>query len=129
MRITSFLFSCILIAILSSCSDQNGFFAEEGNRNQVLFYVDDFTDATQTRTNCDPTNNYKITWAEGDAIGIFPYEGDQEPFVIPASQIGQSKASFDGGYWALQGRRIKLRCPPKVLTGTLHPSLPSIFSG
>ena len=28
-----------------------------------------------------------------------------------------------------QGRRIKLRCPPKVLTGTLHPSLPSIFSG
>lgn len=102
MRITSFLFSCIFIAILSSCSDQNGFFAEEGNRNQVLFYVDDFTDATQTRTNCDPTNNYKITWAEGDAIGIFPYEGDQEPFVIPASQIGQSKASFDGGYWALK---------------------------
>ena len=30
---------------------------------------------------------------------------------------------------ATQGRRIKLRCPPKVLTGTLHPSLPSIFSG
>ena len=29
----------------------------------------------------------------------------------------------------IQGRRIKLRCPPKVLTGTLHPSLPSIFSG
>ena len=29
----------------------------------------------------------------------------------------------------LQGKRIKLRCPPKVLTGTLHPSLPSIFSG
>ena len=28
-----------------------------------------------------------------------------------------------------QGKRIKLRCPPKVLTGTLHPSLPSIFSG
>ena len=28
-----------------------------------------------------------------------------------------------------QGRRIKLRCPSKVLTGTLHPSLPSIFSG
>ena len=29
----------------------------------------------------------------------------------------------------IQGKRIKLRCPPKVLTGTLHPSLPSIFSG
>ena len=30
---------------------------------------------------------------------------------------------------SIQGRRIKLRCPPKVLTDTLHPSLPSIFSG
>ena len=29
----------------------------------------------------------------------------------------------------MQGRRIKLRCSPKVLTDTLHPSLPSIFSG
>ena len=28
----------------------------------------------------------------------------------------------------LQGRRIKLRCPPKVLTGTLHPIQPSLFS-
>ena len=32
-------------------------------------------------------------------------------------------------FLASQGKRIKLRCPPKVLTGTLHPSLPSIFSG
>lgn len=31
--------------------------------------------------------------------------------------------------YGYQGRRIKLRCPPKVLTGTLHPSQPSIFSG
>ena len=35
----------------------------------------------------------------------------------------------DLDYIMQQGRRIKLRCPPKVLTGTLHPSLPSIFSG
>lgn len=36
---------------------------------------------------------------------------------------------IDGFLNLYQGRRIKLRCPPKVLTGTLHPSLPSIFSG
>lgn len=36
---------------------------------------------------------------------------------------------IEEGEKILQGRRIKLRCPPKVLTGTLHPSLPSIFSG
>ena len=32
------------------------------------------------------------------------------------------------GIYKYQGRRIKLRCPPKVLTGTLHPIQPSIFS-
>ena len=45
------------------------------------------------------------TWDNGDRIGITDIDNDT------------------------QGRRIKLRCPPKVLTDTLHPSLPSIFSG
>ena len=37
-------------------------------------------------------------------------------------EIGEKSAE------RLQGRRIKLRCPPKVLTDTLHPIQPSIFS-
>ena len=43
-----------------------------------------------------------------------------------SSQVGES---IIPGRKEYQGRRIKLRCPPKVLTDTLHPSLPSIFSG
>jgi len=47
-----------------------------------------------------------------------------------SSMVDSFKNLRDGmkGYLE-QGKRIKLRCPPKVLTGTLHPSLPSIFSG
>ena len=74
----------------------------ESGKSHVFFSVDEFTSADDTRTNIDPSQNYLVTWAEGDTIGIFPREGDQEPFVIPEEQIGQSKASFDGGYWALK---------------------------
>ena len=49
---------------------------------------------------------------------IVDFENDKINFYIPRYQRGYR-----------QGRRIKLRCPPKVLTGTLRPNLPSIFSG
>ena len=46
--------------------------------------------------------------------------------IDPETNTYNNVTTFNNYY---QGRRIKLRCPPKVLTGTLHPSLPSIFSG
>lgn len=88
--------------VIYSCTDNDALEVESNVKSQVLFSVDDFIPESQTRTNCDPSNSYKITWASGDVIGIFPREGDQEPFVIPADQVGQSKAAFDGGYWALK---------------------------
>ena len=87
--------------LFASCSN-NEELVSEGNETKVLFTVDEFESATITRTTVDPNNNYAITWASGDAIGIFPREGYQEPFVIPADQVGKSTASFDGGYWALK---------------------------
>ena len=45
------------------------------------------------------------------------------------TNISTLAQSLSNNGLSMQGRRIKLRCPPKVLTGTLHPSLPSIFSG
>ncbi len=93
---------CLLSMVIYSCSYNDALEVESNIKSHVLFSVDDFIPESQTRTNCDPSNNYKITWASGDAIGIFPREGDQEPFVIPAEQVGQSKAAFDGGYWALK---------------------------
>lgn len=87
--------------LMMSCNDTSEL-ANEGNNMKVFFTVDEFESTSATRTTVDPTNNYAITWASGDAIGIFPREGYQEPFVIPTDQIGQSNASFDGGYWALK---------------------------
>lgn len=111
MNMKNVIFLCLFSAAIFSCSDQGGFLAD-GNSNQIVFHVDDFVDATQTRTNCNPSEKYKITWADGDVIGVFPYEGDQEPFTIPASQVGQTKASFDGGYWALKdGKRYNAYYP------------------
>ena len=102
MKKHNILFSCLLSMAISSCTENETLGIENQCESQVLFSVDDFIPESLTRTNCDPSNNYKITWASGDAIGIFPREGDQEPFVIPAEQVGQSKAAFDGGYWALK---------------------------
>ena len=93
---------CFLSMLICSCSYNDALEVESDIKSQVLFSVDEFIPESLTRTNCDPSNNYRITWASGDAIGIFPREGDQEPFVIPAEQVGQSKAAFDGGYWALK---------------------------
>ena len=87
--------------LLASCTN-NEELVSVGDEKQVLFTVDEFKSATTTRTTVDPTKDYAITWASGDAIGIFPREGYQEPFVIPADQVGQATASFDGGYWALK---------------------------
>lgn len=102
MKQHNIILPCLLSLVMNSCADNETLNIENGSKSQVLFSVDDFITEYQTRTNCDPNNNYKITWASGDAIGIFPREGDQEPFVIPVEQVGQSTAAFDGGYWALK---------------------------
>ena len=102
MKKSLFLLSCLFAMAIQSCSDLDSEMQTESGKSHVFFSVDEFTSADDTRTNIDPSHNYHVTWAEGDTIGIFPREGYQEPFVIPEEQIGQSKASFDGGYWALK---------------------------
>ena len=88
------------LLFITSCTEKE----EVINNNQVriLFSVDDFESRNASRTSVDPSNNYAITWASGDVIGIFPRKGYQEPFSIPEEQVGKSKAEFDGGYWALK---------------------------
>ncbi len=94
MKSTKTLLSCIVMCMtLFSCT-QN----EESHPGQVIFSVDDFVVEGNTKTNCDPANDYDITWASGDTIGIFSIEDFQELFVIPANQVGESSATFDGGH-------------------------------
>lgn len=91
--------------LMASCADNNPLMQETNPNEQthVRFAVDDFEAAGASRTTLYQENDtYKVKWASGDAVGIFPYEGYQQPFVIPADQIDQSHANFDGGYWELK---------------------------
>ncbi|MBE6283700.1 MAG: BspA family leucine-rich repeat surface protein [Mediterranea massiliensis] len=86
---------------LFSCSEEE--YLQTEQKVKVLISIDEFQNDAATRTTTDPNNNYAITWASGDTIGIFPREGFQEPFEIPANQVGQKSATFDGGYWTIKG--------------------------
>jgi len=91
------------LLFLSSCSENINPENTIGEKTHVLCTIDEFVqDDVATRTYADPTNNYNVTWVDGDVVGIFPREGYQEPFAIPANQVGQTFARFDGGYWALK---------------------------
>lgn len=72
------------------------------DETRVFFSMDDFENVPLSRTTIHPDKNYSVTWAKGDVIGIFPYEGYQEPFAIPDEQANYGTATFDGGYWALK---------------------------
>ena len=62
----------------------------------------------------------RTTVEQGEIEGV-----EHEGFALYKG-IPYAEAPVGNLRW--QGRRIKLRCPPKVLTDTLHPIQPSIFS-
>ena len=84
-------------------------------------------------------NAYKQPWLDGWNKLLAERDAQSDFKASPKSTVGGSNGTrqraerdANAAYYNIlrwQGRRIKLRCPPKVLTGTLHPSLPSIFSG
>lgn len=91
----------ILPLLLLSCNVKNH--PVPGDEQvKILFAVDRFESAATTRTIVSDITTGTIHWVLGDTIGVFPYEGFQEPFAIPEEQINQVDAEFDGGYWALK---------------------------
>lgn len=94
------------LTVTISCSDNPSNISDglpqTVGKTHVLGYIDEFETNGTTRTYADPANNYTVTWMSGDVVGIFPREGYQEPFAIPANQVGQVWAEFDGGYWAMK---------------------------
>ena len=101
-KIQVFLIVFAALTVAISCSDNNNSLPPSAGKTHVLGYIDEFESDGTTRTYADPTNNYSVTWMSGDVVGIFPREGYQEPFAIPANQVGQVWAKFDGGYWAMK---------------------------
>lgn len=98
MTIKHFIKGMILFIplLLLSCNEEQTI---TESKCKIICSVDEFESTDLSRTTTDPNNNFLITWASGDIIGIFPREGYQEPFEIPTNQIGNTSASFDGGYW------------------------------
>lgn len=105
-KIQVFLIVLAGLTVTISCSDNISnditSLSQSVGKTHVLGYIDEFESDGTTRTYADPTNNYSVTWMSGDVVGIFPREGYQEPFAIPANQVGQVWAEFDGGYWAMK---------------------------
>lgn len=98
MTIKPFIKGMILFIplLLLSCNEEQTI---TESKCKIICSVDEFESTDLSRTTTDPNNNFLITWASGDIIGIFPREGYQEPFEIPTNQIGNTSASFEGGYW------------------------------
>lgn len=94
--------SGILLLSLLSCNSTGGQIEPDSDAVNVLFAVDSFEDTQITKTIVTDVDRGTIHWVDGDVIGIFPYEGYQQPFQIPADQINQADAIFDGGHWALK---------------------------
>ena len=110
-------------------------------------YEDSKTDKTYANyktgyfTKLVGKNGEEMIGAAGETLATENLVLDDGKDFVAYEKFAAKKASYnrtmkEGTTWAtlclpfeVQGRRIKLRCPPKVLTGTLHPSLPSIFSG
>ncbi len=90
----------IMSLLFLSCSKETE--TINNHNSKIIVSVEEFEPGEKTKTTVDPDNGFTITWASGDVIGIFPYEGYQEPFIIPADQVGKESATFDGGYWALK---------------------------
>ncbi len=90
----------IMSLLVLSCSKESE--TINNHNSKIIVSVEEFEPGEKTKTTVDPDNGFTITWASGDVIGIFPYEGYQEPFIIPSDQVGKESATFDGGYWALK---------------------------
>ena len=94
------LASAVLLS--ASCTETEQAPHSVPDKVQVMMAVDRFESGNATRTVVTDIDEGIIHWVDGDVIGVFPLEGYQEPFHIPADQVGQEYADYDGGYWALK---------------------------
>ncbi|MBR5482268.1 MAG: Ig-like domain-containing protein [Bacteroidaceae bacterium] len=94
------LASAVLLS--ASCTETEQAPHSVPDKVQVMMAVDRFESGNATRTVVTDIDEGIIHWVDGDVIGVFPLEGYQEPFCIPADQVGQEYADYDGGYWALK---------------------------
>lgn len=103
MRHIKFHFLSIASLFLCcACTSENDLFSSAEFVKIINVNVSEFTQETTTRTSYIVDNTgFHFSWAEGDALGIYPIGGDQVKFPISCNQNSNS-AAFDGGAWALR---------------------------
>lgn len=117
MNYKSLLLMAGSLAALTACSHddlENPQFQPEQELHGIVMTADNYqiTQATRSGYVID-TNFARFKWNETDEVGVFPLakpttdgtqpiDGDQVYFPIGDATVDGTKASFDGGGWALR---------------------------
>ena len=91
-----------LIVALTSCSTENENTAmlQQDLRQITVSIEGTITDEAESRVFRDDAGQF--LWEKNDTLGIFPNVGGQVEFAIDEKNVGTTKATFDGGGWALR---------------------------
>lgn len=88
---------------ISSCrKEPSDIVIGENTNGETLFIIDEFVQEGETKTELAPGDDCTVVWSDGDLVGVFPKDGYQEPFSIPAILSGLPSAAFDDGGWAMK---------------------------
>lgn len=126
--------SSILLFVFDSCSHEELFTGDNSLEEEkcITVVADDLVSGNGTRTSYiqnDDQLSYRFSWAEGDALGIFPESGNQTVFPI-SNGYGTNTAVFDGGKWALRPNESYAAYFPLVDKVSLdYTSIPVDYTG
>lgn len=100
----------LVMLTLYACTSEADFLAsgdsQQGSSSLCTFTIPEVP--VHEMNGCSRTaisiedNALKFVWAVGDRIGILPTRGSQVYFTIDDEKAGGTRASFDGGSWALK---------------------------
>ena len=95
------IFFFCLVGLCSCTQNQN---LEEISDNEIKSVeVSILPSENEIESRLEVTSALKYLWELNDTIGIFPNKGGQVEFPVEAESVGNSKADFNGGGWALKG--------------------------
>lgn len=93
----------LLPLVAFSCrEDDPDIITDVNAAGEAMFIIDEFVPEGETKTACSPGDECTIIWSEGDIVGVFPREGYQEPFTLPANLAGLPSATFDCSGWMVK---------------------------
>lgn len=100
-----FIISCLALGMASCTGDElkneQEIASVSTSIKRITATVADYGVVTRSELYRED-NAINFKWTAGDALGVFPDNGDQVSFSIDNSQAGSLSATFDGGGWGLK---------------------------